>query len=76
MAIINYSPWMDAARYGQGLGETLGRILMQMPQVRAQQRIDLARLPIELQMQRSQLENANALRAYREAEAARIPISA
>jgi len=36
MATIGYSPWADAGRMGQGLADTLGQILLTVPQVRAQ----------------------------------------
>lgn len=39
MALITYSPWQDAANYGRGLGDTLGQILLQVPRIRAQQKM-------------------------------------
>lgn len=34
MGFVQYSPWNDAASYGQGLGETLGNILLKLPLLR------------------------------------------
>ncbi len=36
MSTIGYSPWLDAGRYGQELGNTLGQILLSIPQIRMQ----------------------------------------
>jgi hypothetical protein len=36
MSIIGYSPWKDAASYGEGMGRTIAQALLQMPQIRQQ----------------------------------------
>lgn len=41
---IGSSPWLDAANYGQALGQTLGQILLQMPQMRAQNALTMAQM--------------------------------
>src|SRR5438132_5937020 len=37
MAIIQSSPWADAASFGHGLGESLTNLLIKLPEIRAQQ---------------------------------------
>lgn len=37
MPLIQSSPWQDAAGVGKGLGNAIGEILLQLPQLRAQQ---------------------------------------
>ena len=36
MSIIGYSPWQDAASYGQALGQTLAQGMLQLPRQRAE----------------------------------------
>ena len=54
MALVQSSPWMDAANYGAGLGQSLGQMLVQMPAVRAQVAAMLGNQRLE--QQRFQLE--------------------
>jgi len=37
MALINYSPWADAANVGSGLGASLTNLLIELPKIRQQQ---------------------------------------
>src|SRR5437899_9279022 len=37
MPIVNYSPWNDAAQFGQGVSNSLAELLVRLPQLRAQQ---------------------------------------
>jgi len=39
MAIINYSPWTDAANAGQGLGASLTNLMLELPKLRQQQQL-------------------------------------
>jgi len=39
MAIVNYSPWQDAASVGQGLGASLTNLLIELPKLRQQQQL-------------------------------------
>lgn len=57
MAIVGYSPWQDAAQYGQGLGQALTQGLLQLPQQRAEQKIQLG----QLQQQQKQQALMNML---------------
>lgn len=45
-----------AAGYGQGLGETLVKALIDLPRIRSQQQIALAQLPLEMQQMQSQAD--------------------
>ncbi len=44
MAIVNYSPWQDAANVGQGLGSSLTNLLIQLPQIRQQAALNQAHI--------------------------------
>lgn len=59
MPIVGYSPWADAANYGAGLGETLGRILLQVPQQRAELRMQQQQFPLQQQLMQAQINEAN-----------------
>lgn len=63
---IGYSPWQDAAQYGRSLGETLGQILLGVPQMRHQKRLQ------ERQDQRAEASLGSQL-ALNEARIADIP---
>lgn len=41
---VGQQPWSDAAAYGAGLGQTLSRSMLQLPQERAQQAVQLGQL--------------------------------
>lgn len=47
MAIINYSPWQDAANMSQGISQGLGNVFLALPQLRAQMAYQAARLGLE-----------------------------
>jgi hypothetical protein len=60
MSYVQYSPWQDAASFGQGLGATISKILFTLPQMRqqaAQQerdyQLDVRRVAAQEQMARS-----------------------
>jgi len=83
MALIGYSPWQDAANYGAGLGNTLGEILLRVPQMRAQAALaqqqnqrDAQAFPLEQQYKQAQIsaeqERAGASRAQQDYNRARI----
>ena len=70
MALIQYSPWTDAAAYGAGLGSTLSQAMLQMPQQRLelaqqahvqQQRQDIARQQLMQQQQEAQAQQSLGL---------------
>lgn len=50
MAIIGYSPWQEAAQYGEGLGRTLSQAMLQQPALRAQLGMERARFAQEQQL--------------------------
>lgn len=60
MSYIGYSPWQDAASYGQGLGAALGQILLQQPRLRAAQQMEQQRFPLEQQLLQAQIRGAEA----------------
>ncbi len=74
MALIQYSPWQDAAEYGAGLGRTLSQAMLQMPMLKAQQAMEQQRLgmeqgryqteqsqaPLQAQLLQAQIGNLNA----------------
>ena len=67
----HYSPWQDAANFGQGVGQSLGQALAQRPEIQArareiQQQMQLRQqqgareqqqFPLELQAKLAQIEN-------------------
>ena len=63
---VGYSPWQDAAQYGQGLGEVLGQILLNQPRLRAQQAMEQQRFPLEQQLLQAQIKNQNFQPQYRQ----------
>ena len=79
MPIIGNSPWTDAANYGAGLGQSLSQALLQLPQQRAEQQIQLGQLGAQQKQQgienyfrqmaaQQQAQQAQQLAAYRQAE--------
>lgn len=67
MAIVNYSPWADAANFGQGLGASLTNLLLELPRIRQQQ----ALLQAHQQLYGAQ---AGAYQAEAERDRAQIPV--
>jgi hypothetical protein len=72
MALIQQSPWMDAANFGQGIGSALGQALIQMPAVKAQvaqtiagTQMEKARFGLSQQQLQLQQQEAADLRRYR-----------
>lgn len=70
MAIIQYSPWKDAASVGQGLGDTLAQTMMQLPLMRAQLEEHRQRMAMQQQLAKTHGEYYGA-----EAELARARTS-
>jgi hypothetical protein len=73
---VGYSPWTDAAAYGQGLGQSLGQALINMPQQRMQIAAGIAQMGARqaqqqqlLQMRQLQMEQAEDLRKVQMQEA-------
>lgn len=62
---VNYSPWQDAANYGQGLGQALGQILLQQPRQRAEFQMQQERFPLEQQLLQAQVKNTEFQPEYR-----------
>lgn len=50
--LIGYSPWSDAANVGEGIGNSFGRLALQIPQLRLQKQ--------QLELQRQQLVHDGA----------------
>lgn len=70
MAIIQYSPWRDAASVGHGLGDTLAQTMMQLPLMRAQLEEHRQRMAMQQQLAKTHGEYYGA-----EAELARARTS-
>lgn len=63
MAIVNYSPYDDAANLGQGLGSAFSQMALQLPQMRMQQmqvQAMLKKLPYEVALQAAEAQTAQA----------------
>lgn len=59
MPLVGYSPWQDAANYGSGLGETLGKLLIGLPQQRAELAMQRQQFPLQQQLLQAQVQEAN-----------------
>src|ERR1019366_4531675 len=58
---VGYSPWTDAGNYGAGLGATLGKALIEQPQLRYQ-------LALQQQQMAQQQQQQIAGQQYREGQ--------
>lgn len=57
MPVVSYSPYSDAANAGQGVGNALAQMALQVPQLKAQQmmlKAQLSRLPYEFALMQAQ----------------------
>lgn len=68
---FQYSPWTDAAAYGQGLGQTLGQVLLQMPREKAEEQRRALEFPLQQQLLQAQLAHAQSQTDLYKAEAQR-----
>lgn len=66
MSQFSYSPWGDAAAYGQGLGNTLSQALLQQPQRRMEMQQQKERFPLEQDLLRARIQEALAQPAIKE----------
>lgn len=73
MSYVGYSPWTDAANLGGGIGDALGKILLQRPEMRArvaaqqqEQQEQAQRFPLEQQLLQSQIKNADFRPQYQQ----------
>ncbi len=71
MAIVNYSPWADAANVGQGLGSSLTNLMIQLPAIRQQQLLNQAHMGLF----GAEAQHAAAQAKLAEAQAASEPIT-
>lgn len=55
MAIINYSPWQDAAQAAQGVSQNLSQVFLQLPVLRAQLAYQAARLGLDREKHTAEL---------------------
>lgn len=56
MAIIGYGPWTDAANVGAGIGNSIARVLFEVPAIKRQMRLQEQQM--QMQQQRFDLEQA------------------
>lgn len=55
MAIINYSPWQDAAQAAQGVSNNLSQVFLQLPVLRAQLAYQAARIGLDREKHTAEL---------------------
>lgn len=60
MPLIGYSPWTDAAQYGQGLADTLGQIFLGLPKQRFEMAQQASEAPLQRQLLEAQVQEAQA----------------
>lgn len=60
MALVGYSPWTDASRMGSALADTLGQILLGVPQIRAQQAERQAMMPLQMRLLQARAQSEEA----------------
>lgn len=59
---VGYSPWSDAANYGQGLGQSLSAAMLQMPQQRAELAMRVQQLQREQAYHQQQMQQMQMYR--------------
>lgn len=73
------NPWLEMAQYGRGLGDVLGKYLLELPKMRADIAQQQALVPMQLNLQQAQTQEAQQraallgeqLKGYPQAQAAK-----
>ena len=60
-----YNPWLEAAAYGQALGDSLGRAMIQLPNQRLQHFEEAQRFPLEQKLLQAQIANQEYMPEFR-----------